>query len=994
MNASQSAPPCFASDQMSWITWSSYVNEVTSPVCSQASITGELCTSLKDAYVVGHNYNLKPHLPGPAYFSSGSYSNAAPWFTGWTWPATQAFAPGCTLDCGRCAVTGGTIELLYFPPGLSHPATGPVVATTLGTVLTSPTYYISFASLYASDACTGVGHTLTSMIVAIPTSEPLSSLFATTAPCDAHRANNPWLGQVGIGTASFNVSDLLYDSVPYSIYTSQPYCASQMVESGSCKADSCPTTLPYRPLLVLSSQLLNTLDPAWATCSLDLRGLYDPPKALQPATAIVVPTQPGPPATTSATPANGPPTATPDPTAQPEQGDPSATQKPADPPVPPPSTVKSPEQEDPGSTRIPADPPAPPPSTIKSPEQEDPGPTQHPADPPAPPPSTIKPPDPPSGRTSASPAAGASEAPQDGPAPIPTHTSNQQIPADPAGVIISLIAGTSKDKPSKQASAPDPASAIVSLIAGNLNNGASKYVSAADSATLILGTNTAQDPPAQGSLSSGTGQVLDPGPIIFTVGSKAVTATPGHPLVVAGSTLSANAAVTVDGHTYSSGSAGLIVDGTSVVPPPGGGRQASAAVITIGSQVFAASAAGPDHPSAIVIDGTTLLPGGPIATIGGVEVSAVSAGLMVGGTQTIPLSDPALVSAGASSQAIFTLGGSLITAFLPSGTGNAIVVDGTTLSPGGLAATISGTVVSAGSAGLVIGSTQTIPLSNLRSASDDAASQAVFTLGHSPITAFLPSGTGKAIVIDGTTVSLGGPAATIDGTVVSAGGAGLVIGGTQTIPWSNAGSMFLATDSQAVITLGGRTFTAFLASGTGHAIVVDGTTLSLGGPAATIDGTVVSAGTAGVVIGGTQTIPWSNARSTSTDTASEAVLTLGRSTITAMLASGTGKAIIVDGTTLSPGGPAITVDGTEISVGTAGLVIGGAKTVPFTATDGPSQISSGRQTSSLADPSAAADPSSATFTTQSASRRTLDPLSVWIYAVLASCIVLAGVVIR
>jgi hypothetical protein len=897
---------------MSWVTWRSYVSEATSPVCSQASITGELCTSMKDAYVLGYNNRLHPDLPEPAYVSSGYYSNAAPWFTGWTWPATHAFAPGCTLDCGRCAVTGGTIELLYFPPGLSHPATGPVVATTLGTVLTSPTYYISFASLYASDACSEVGRTLTSMIVPIPTSEPLSTLFATTAPCDAHRANNPWLGQIFVGTASFNVSDLLHDSVPYSIYTSQPYCASQMYSS-NCDPDSCPTTLPYRPLIVLSSQLLNTLDPAWATCSLDLRGLYDPPKALQPATAIVVPTQPGAPATTSAIPASGPPTATPDPTAQPEQEDPSPTQNPADPPAPPPSTIKTPEQEDPGPTKTPADAaPAPPPTTIRSPDSP------------------------------SEPATGATNPSPNAPAPVPSHTSNQPISADPAGVIISLIAGTSDHGPSYQAPASDPASAVVSLIAGSLNNGASKQSPAGNPATLIPGTNTAQypqaqdpqaqdpqaqdpqaqdpqvqDPQAQDSPSSLAGHVADPGPIIFSVGPQTMTVTPGQPLVVAGSTLSPNAAITVDGHTYSSGSAGLVVDGTSVVPLPGSETQASATVVTIGSQVFTASAADPDHPSALMIDGTTLTPGGPIATIGGVAVSAGSAGLVVGGTQTVPLPNPESASAGASSQAVFTLGGSPITVFLPSGTSNAIVVDGTTLSPGGPAATMSGTIVSAGSAGLVVGGTQTIPLSDFGSASADTASQAILTLDGSPITAFLPSGTGNAILIDGTTLSLGGPAATISGTVVSAGSAGLVIGGTQTVPWSETGS-------------------------------------------------------------------------TSTAAASQAVITLGSSTITAILASGTGKAIIVDGTTLLPGGPAITVDGTEISAGTAGLVIGGTRTVSLTATAGTSQSPSGRPTSSPADPSAAADPS--TSTTQSGSRRAFNALSGWLYVVVASCIVLASVI--
>ena len=123
------------------------------------------------AYVLGNNNNLWPLelTEIPAVVSAGYFSLVPPWYTGYTWPTSQPFAPGCTLGCGRCAVTGGTIQLLYFPPGLSHSATAPVVATTLGTTLTSGTYYIFFESLYASDACRGVGSTLTSTIIAVPT---------------------------------------------------------------------------------------------------------------------------------------------------------------------------------------------------------------------------------------------------------------------------------------------------------------------------------------------------------------------------------------------------------------------------------------------------------------------------------------------------------------------------------------------------------------------------------------------------------------------------------------------------------------------------------------------------------------------------------------------------------------------------------------------------------------------------------------------------------
>lgn len=612
--------------------------------------------------MLGHNYNLAPNLPEPASFSSGYYSNVAPWFTGWTWPATQAFAPGCTLDCGRCAVTGGTIQLLYFPPGLTpHAATEPVVATTLGTVLTSPTYYISFESLYASDACKGVGSTLTSMILPIPTSEPLSTLFATTMPCDAHRENNAWLGLIDIGTASLNVTDLMHDSVPYSIYTSQPYCASQIAASG-CNPDSCPTTLPYRPLIVLSSQLLNTLDPAWATCSLDLRGLYDPPRALQPAGAIVKPTAPGAAATTPATPASGLASVTPAPTAQPEHEDPPPSHTSADSPVPNPPSANSPD----------------------SPSVE--APTSYPND----------------------------------PSPSVKQPSGQHSSNDPIGVLVSVIAGLSGSGSSSQHA--DASGAPIALSPGPANsegapatqvdNGDPARPADSNSNAVPNGPQDGSSDPSETAkpgnddpAKSDAGDSVDP--IIFSVGSQMVTATPGKPLVVGSSTLSMDAALTVSGHTYSSGSAGLIVDGTSAVPLPSTCGPHSGAVFTVGSQVLTASAADQTQSSAIVVDGTTLLVGGSAATIAGTVVSAGSAGLVVGGTQTVPLSNGDSTSNGKSSPSVLTLGSSTITAGLAQGTGNVVVIDGTTLSPGGSAVTIDGTEVSAGTAGLVIGGAET-----------------------------------------------------------------------------------------------------------------------------------------------------------------------------------------------------------------------------------------------------------------------------------------------
>ncbi|KAK5736927.1 hypothetical protein LTR17_007071 [Elasticomyces elasticus] len=292
-----------------WKEWTSrtkaYYSTVytSSPICSQAAVTGSLCSALKDAYARGQNGMLEvPGYGGVGGYKSNRFSQG--WLQSfgestWWWPITRSFAPGCTLDCGRCAVTGGSIELLFFPPGLSHPATGPVTASTLGTVLTSPTYYISFATVNASDACGAVGPTLTNTIVAVPTDFELSSVWG--------QPQASWIGGalqqtfVLSDTAFFNVTDILSTPVPASIRTSQVWCASSMFLNNDPK--NCPESIVYHPQLVVPDAFLQSLDPAWVSCSADLRGLFDPPKPLTMASSAAGPTTPAVQAT-STTPAS------------------------------------------------------------------------------------------------------------------------------------------------------------------------------------------------------------------------------------------------------------------------------------------------------------------------------------------------------------------------------------------------------------------------------------------------------------------------------------------------------------------------------------------------------------------------------------------------------------------------------------------------------------------------------------------------------------------
>lgn len=151
-------------------------------------------------------------------------------------------------------------------------------------MLTSPTYYVSYKSVFASDGCSGIGPTLYDTIVPIPATYQLSSVFAGTLPCVAHVYNQ--FTQEWIATASFNVTDM-NRPVPFSIYSSQPWCATYQFEHGCNK--ECPTTEAYKPIIVVPEAVLQSMNPAWGSCYGDIRGAYDPPIALQEASSIILP---------------------------------------------------------------------------------------------------------------------------------------------------------------------------------------------------------------------------------------------------------------------------------------------------------------------------------------------------------------------------------------------------------------------------------------------------------------------------------------------------------------------------------------------------------------------------------------------------------------------------------------------------------------------------------------------------------------------------------
>ena len=172
-------------------------------------------------------------------------------------------------------------------------------------------------------------------------------------------------------------------------------------------------------------------------------------------------------------------------------------------------------------------------------------------------------------------------------------------------------------------------------------------------------------------------------------------------LVVSGDTLTPGGSpATINGIGVSLGKDGdLVVDSRTITSPgqsiSGGlsndqGHQPS---FTEAGLVFAPVS------SYLIVSGSKISPGGPPATINGIGVSLGENGDLIVGSHTI--TDPGHSTSNQEGhQPSFTEGG-LVFESIPSG----LVVNGTTLLPGGPAATINGTLVSLGpGGGLAVGS--------------------------------------------------------------------------------------------------------------------------------------------------------------------------------------------------------------------------------------------------------------------------------------------------
>ncbi|KAK3619264.1 hypothetical protein LTR56_024146 [Elasticomyces elasticus] len=226
---------------------------------------------------------------------------------------------------------------------------------------------------------------------------------------------------------------------------------------------------------------------------------------------------------------------------------------------------------------------------------------------------------------------------------------------------------------------------------------------ASSDSSYLVGSQTAP-------LSSDT--ALESPQAIVTLGGEAVIVlgqgTSPSSIAVDGTTLSRGQTATIGGTLLSVAPTGLVVGGTQIIPfavlQTSG--SVSQAVVTLNGHILAATEL--SNGDAVIREAT--LRQGSATTIDGVLVSNGVSGLAVGSTQTVPFSAAPSATGTPGLQAAATLGSHTYTAGeLPGG--SSVVMDGTTLTQGGIAVTIDATVVSDGPNGLVIGSTRMVPLS-------------------------------------------------------------------------------------------------------------------------------------------------------------------------------------------------------------------------------------------------------------------------------------------
>ncbi|KAI7339719.1 hypothetical protein KC315_g1110 [Hortaea werneckii] len=708
----------------------------------------------------------------------------------------------------------------------------------------------------------------------------------------------------------------------------------------------------YRPQLSLPSKLID-LDPAWKNCEPHINGIYDPPKALQPATTLD-----GPqfasllPTTTSAKQASSVIAPTPTLTTPPPKSDPtSATQDPESDKTS--AQGQSTIQEKPTrSTKVPDTPESP--STVK--ETGEPASSnsegQSGQD------SETRVVSTPSGSNEASPIA--TDSPTSTPNEISPSNSVNTVDADPGSSPNGDLPNTSLATDPSTSEPQNPAATSTEAAPSSADETPSTETENALSVlSAAQATYTSQDPAtAETQIASSSANTVLIQTTVQTGGTEASqdsnppiseertlpievagTTFPATQLVdstgatrvqVAGTTLSVGGspASIADGNQISAASDGILVVGGGNDEQPSTllfptSAQMSADPTAQGGAEESTSTAGQEPGTGIVVvGGSTLSVGADAISTAGQGTNSVSRDVVLSGQDGTSTISPGAVGTEASrssqGEGDFVVSAADATFTVSSLTSGAIGLgDDNVLTSGGSNLVLGSATLSLGSAGIVVagaGETSTVQLSTAEATTKAPAGVPV-SLDSQTVTAS-PMASNAVVLGEGIPLSAGGPAVTVGQQSLSLDSAGILVygpDGTTTIPTSQYPTQ-TPDASSFLLTVGGQTIPASRVNPSAIALPESHTTLTVGGDAAVIGAETISLEDSAIVLAsGTKTssLPFPH-HLLSSSAVPVAVITAVYTQYTVFTDPGHTNAVIIDDQTLLSGGDPLTLPNGEI----------------------------------------------------------------------------------
>ena len=600
---------------------------------------------------------------------------------------------------------------------------------------TSPSVYLEVVGTAAiKDECGSFGPTLTNPIITLPPNvlstyiPPDYSIGSTYTDPNVHDGPDAFVGRA----EPLKIADL--------------QCPTFGLGVGTSADGTVYTTVgpPWLPIIIPPPEIF-TLDPVWESICTDLASYYvfysfaifDPPFALTPASSLVPPS-PG-----ASSKLGGPPHVPASPT---EAYDPPATFLP---------DLSGPSSTPADLVAAPVGSPLPPQKTPINAAQ----PAAVPLDPAA---KSTTAPDPPSNPPLEPSEGDITQSGSSGPGSFILNNLGKSGPQ--------LIGSGNADTTHI---IPVPASGIDEVTLGG------QVLTLSPSGVSLSGTSYSPEGPAI-TLPGGVFSLVSTSPVWEATTPDEDPSMEDHPFTPS--------VQTIAGHNVVSNASGVYVAGSSLLP---GGRAITASntvislspagTLVIGSSSIALPLANAQQnspttfnvdgvtiqaePSAAILDGITLTPGSPGTIINGNSVSLEQGRIIVVGTKRL-----VLPTAPTPTPKAFNLDGMTIQI-----TSSAVLVDGTTLTPGGPAISMNGKRISLKQDGILDIGTSRFALPPAAAAPETPPPPNGFTLNGMTVQA-RPSA--AAVVVNGVTLTAGGPGRTINGSSVSVEASGILDIGT------------------------------------------------------------------------------------------------------------------------------------------------------------------------------------------------------------------------